>query len=295
MHSRLAVLLCVLAAAPGTGQDRQGRAPQTDQTVPVSRGTRLAIDNFAGEVVVHTWDKDAVRVQARHAARTRIGIRTSASSVNIGTESSNDPNGSVDYDITAPAWIPMRVEGRYNHVTIDGAQGDVSVVTVRGDIVLKGGASVTASTIDGAIQVDAARGKITLSSVNQGITVTGASGEISAETTNGSIALARIESSHVNVSTINGDIAYEGALADNGRYTFTTHNGDIVLTVPEPANATFSVRTYNGEFVTSLSLKGPDPSEVKRGKRVAYTLGNGSAEVETESFGGTIRLRRAGR
>jgi len=295
MHSRLAVLLCVLAAAPGAGQDRQGRAPLTDQTVPVSRGTRLAIDNFAGEVVVHTWDKDAVRVQARHTARTRIGIRTSAGSVNIGTESSNDPNGSVDYDITAPAWMPMRVEGRYNYVTIDGAQGDVSVVTMRGDIVLKGGGSVTASTIDGAIQVDAARGKITLSSVNQGIKVTGASGEISAETTNGSIALARIESSHVNVSTINGDIAYEGALADNGHYTFTTHNGDIVLAVPEPANATFSVRTYNGELVTSLSLKGPDTSEVKRGKRVAYTLGNGSAEVETESFGGTIRLRRAGR
>ena len=130
--------------------------------------------------------------------------------------------------------------------------------------------------------------------MNQGIKVTGASGDIAADTTNGSITLARIELSSVEVATINGNIGYEGTLADNGRYSFTTHNGDIVMTVPEPANATFNVRTYNGEFVTSLSLKGPDSSEVRRGKRVAYTLGNGSAEVEMESFGGAIRLRRAG-
>jgi hypothetical protein len=54
------------------------------------------------------------------------------------------------------------------------------------------------------------------------------------------------------------------------------------------------VRTYNGEFGTSLPLKGPEKSELRRGKRVTYTLGTGSAEVEMESFGGAIRLRRAG-
>ena len=83
-------------------------------------------------------------------------------------------------------------------------------------------------------------------------------------------------------------------MADNGRYSFTTHNGDVVVAVPENANATFSIRTYNGDFSTSLPLKGPDRSEVRRGKRITYTLGNGSAEVEMESFGGAIRVRRAG-
>ncbi len=45
----------------------------------------------------------------------------------------------------------MKIEGHYNYVTIEGAQGDVSVVTVRGDIVFKGGGSVTAKTIEGEI------------------------------------------------------------------------------------------------------------------------------------------------
>ena len=60
----------------------------------------------------------------------------------------------------------------------------------------------------------------------------------------------------MDVATVNGDVAYEGTLANNGRYTFSTHNGDITMTVPETSNATFSVRTYNGEFGTSLAPEG---------------------------------------
>jgi DUF4097 and DUF4098 domain-containing protein YvlB len=253
---------------------------------------RLAVDNDAGEVIVHTWDKDAIRVQARHTARTRINVRTGAREVSL---SANGPAGSIDYDITAPPWMPMKIEGQFNYVTIDGTQSEVSIETVRGDIVLKGGSgAITARTIEGEIQVEGARGKISLSSVNQGIRVTGASGDITAETTNGSITLTRVDSRSVQADTINGNVSYEGTLADNGRYTFATHNGDIVMTVPETANATFNVRTYNGEFGSSLPVKGPARSEIKPGKRAAYTLGTGSAEVQMESFGGAIRLRRAG-
>lgn len=295
MSAGTAALVYALVVAQPAVQERQPRAPQTDQTVPVSRGTRLLVDNFAGEVVVRTWDRDSLRVQARHASRTKISIRPGESGVRVGASSHKGPNGSVDYEITAPAWMPMKIEGQYNYVTVDGAQSEVSVATVRGDIVLKGGSgSITGRTIEGEVVIEGARGKINVSSVNEGIKITGTSGDITAETTNGSITLTRIESSSVDVATINGNIVYDGTIHSQGRYNFTTHNGDIVMTVPESANATFSVRTYNGDFSTALSLKGPDRSEVRRGRRVTYTLGNGGAEVELESFGGAIRLRRAG-
>ena len=261
----------------------------------MSRGTRLTVDNHAGEVIVRTWDRDSLRVQARHSSRTRVNIRTTPAGVRVTASSQTGPAGSVDYEITAPAWMPMKIEGEFIYVTVDGAQNEVAVETIRGDIVLKGGSgSISAKSIQGEILVEGGRGKINLSSVNEGIKVTGASGEITAETTNGSISLARIESSSVDVATVNGNVTYEGTLADSGRYSFSTHNGDITMTVPETANASFSVRTYNGEFASSLTLKGPDRSELRRGRRATYTLGNGSAEVEMESFGGAIRLRRAG-
>jgi putative adhesin len=288
-----AALVYALAVTATAAQERPARAPQTDQTVPVSRGTRLAVDNYAGEVVIHTWDKDALRVQARHQARTRVNIRAANSAVSVSASTPGGPNGSVDYDIMVPAWMPMKVEGQYNYVTIDGAQGDVTVVSVRGDIILKGGSGpVSAKTIEGEIVVEGARGKVELRSVNEGIKVTGASGDITAETTNGDITLARIESGNVSIGTVNGDIAYDGRLADNGHYSFTTHNGDVLLTLPDSANATFNIRTYSGDFNTNLPLKGPDRSEARRGKRLAYTLGTGSADVEMESFGGSLRVRR---
>jgi hypothetical protein len=289
----MALAMALAASAPA--QERAARAPQTDQTVPVSRGTRLTIDNHAGEVVVRAWDRDALRVQARHAARARVGVRTSPAGVHVSASAQQGPPGSVDYEITAPAWMPVKIEGRFIYVMVEGAQSEVSVETVRGDVLLKGGSgSISVKTIQGEIVVEGGRGKINLSSVNEGIKVTGAAGEITAETTNGSISLARIESASVTVATVNGDVAYDGTLADAGRYSFSTHNGDITVTVPETANATFNVRTYNGEFGASLPLKGPDPSGLRRGRRATYTLGAGSADVELESFGGGIRLRRAG-
>ena len=39
-------------------------AQTTDQTVPVQKGTRLDINNFAGDVKIVAWDRDAVRVEA---------------------------------------------------------------------------------------------------------------------------------------------------------------------------------------------------------------------------------------
>ena len=64
------------------------------------------------------------------------------------------------------------------------------------------------------------------------------------------------------------------------------------MILPENTNATFTVRTYNGDFSSNLPTK--RVGEVRRGRRATYTLGSGGAEVELESFGGTIRLRRPG-
>jgi len=294
MYPAALVFACTLIAQAQPADARQGRPPQTDQTVPVPRGTRLAVDNFAGEVVIHAWDKDAVRVQARSSMRTKVNVRNEGGVVSVDAAFANAKNGSVDYEINAPAWMPINVEGQYDFVTVDGIQGEVSITTVRGDIVLKGTGPATAKTIEGAIEVDGARGKVTLSSVNEDIKVSGGTGDVVVDTTNGSITLSRIAATNVEVTTVNGDVEYEGALADKGHYSFSTHNGDITVTAPDTANATFNVRTYSGEFGASLPVKGPDASTVRRGKRVTYTLGNGSAEVEMESFGGDIRLRRAG-
>jgi DUF4097 and DUF4098 domain-containing protein YvlB len=290
-----AALLWLLAATGDGAQYRHVPAADTDDTVAVARGARLSVENASGSVEVHTWDRDSLRVQARHGAGTKVVIRADQSSVTVHAISPDGHAGSVEYEITAPAWIPMRIEGNHNNVTIEGAHGDVSVENVRGDIAItKDAGSITASTIEGQVTIEGGRGKIDVSSVNDGINITGSSGEISAETTNGSISLSRIDGTAIDVATINGDVTFDGTIADNGRYSFNSHNGDIILTIADTVNATFNVRTYNGEFNTSLPMKGPERSTVRRGRRASFTLGTGSADVDLESFGGEITVRRPG-
>jgi hypothetical protein len=290
-----AAFVAALGAGPAADQAADARAPQTDQTVPVSRGGRLRVNNFAGETIVRTWDKDAVRVLARHSSRVRVTVRQAEGGVALSATAGRGPSSSVDYEITVPAWMPVRVDGTYTFVTVEGTQAEVAVENVRGDIVVKGGTGfVTAKTVEGEIVVEGARARLALSGVNEGIRVTGSSGDIVAETTNGSIVLTGIESGAVDATTINGDILFEGRAKERGVYRFGSHNGDIVIALPDTASATIAVRSYQGDFASTLPVKGPPAAEVRRARRVSYTLGGGSASFEVETFGGDIRLRRPG-
>lgn len=289
MIASIVLLTTLLAqAAPA-----RSTPPQTDETVAVQRGARLLVNNFAGDVIVRTWDKDSVHVVARHQARTKVSVRTTSAGVSVTASGTNGPQGSVDYDITAPAWMAMRIEGTYNFVTVEGAQAEVLATTVRGDVTIKGGSgTVTAKSIEGEVRVEGARGKVNASSVNEKVAVADVTGDITAESTNGRITLTGIDSKTVDASTVNGDILYEGKLLDGGHYSFGTHNGNLALGIPDNANATFTIRTYQGTFSTDLPLDGVNRDDVRRGRRVTTVLGNGSADVNLETFGGSIRLRK---
>src|SRR4051812_29336780 len=100
-----AALLWLLAATGDGVQGRHARAADTDETVAVAHGTRLSLENASGSVEVHTWDRDSLRVQARHAAAMKVVIRADPSSVTVGAVSPGGHSGSVEYEITAPAWM----------------------------------------------------------------------------------------------------------------------------------------------------------------------------------------------
>jgi hypothetical protein len=146
--------------------------------------------------------------------------------------------------------------------------------------------------VQGEVTLEKAKGRVEVRAVNEGIRLADISGDLSAESTNGSIILDRIDSGNVDLYTVNGNISYDGPVKEKGMYRLTTHNGMIAMAVPERVNATLMVRTYNGGFRSTFPVGG-DAAE-KRTKRFTVTLGNGSAHVELESFGGTIALRRPG-
>ena len=232
------------------------RTPQTDRTVTVAKGTRLNVSNDAGEVVLRTWDRDSLRVQASHTARVTDRHPDDRQHRDRAVARVGRPAGGVDYEITAPAWLPVKVSGQFIYIGIEGAQNEVSAETVRGDIVVKGGSGfVTAKSIQGEVIVEDAKGRINASSVNEGIRITGAIGDITAETTNGDIIADQGRSQEPRSDHRQRRHPLRRLDRRRRPYRFSTHNGDITMILPENTNATFTVRTYNGDFSSNLPTK----------------------------------------
>src|SRR5260370_26762448 len=102
----------------------------TDQTVNVAKGTKLDVNNFAGDVTVKVWDKDAVRVEATHSDRETVDIKQNEQVLTVRSRSTRGgPPRSLDYTITVPKWMAISVSGTYADVTIEGVGGDVAVDT----------------------------------------------------------------------------------------------------------------------------------------------------------------------
>ena len=182
---------------------------------------------------------------------------------------------SIDMSLFAPIWMDLAVSGIHTDVMIDGTKGRVRVETVHGDIAVSGG-----------------REQIELNAVNQDIHLVDASGIVLSETVNGDMILQRIDSDSVDVSTVNGEIFYEGSIHNRGVYRFTSHNGDIAVALPKTADAMVNVSTFSGDFASEFPVS---LTETKKGRQFCFILGRGSARVDLESFQGTIHIFRPGR
>lgn len=275
-----------------TGALTLAAARQADTTVSVARGQRLEVNAFGGEIAVHAWNRNAVRVEAGTSGRDRVEVSTSATAVSVRTQGRHGPPPEIDLQISAPPWMALRLSGVRTDVTVQGCMAPISVETVEGEVEVTGGDGlISLRSVQGTVTLRGAKGRISVNSVNEDVQVSRASGEITAETVNGDITLDGVEATMIDGSTVNGDISYRGPIQNGGRYSLSTHNGDITLTVAEGSNASVAVSTFNGEFESEF----PVPlSGTRKGKGFTFTLGSGSAQVTLESFQGTIQLVRPG-
>jgi len=265
---------------------------QTDTTVAVTRGQRLDVNSFGGEIVVHAWNRDAIRIEATTSGQDRVEIGSSATAVSVRTQGRHGPPSEVRLRISTPAWVGLTLSGVNTSVKVDGIHAPITVETVEGEVAVTGGDGlISLRSVQGSVSLRGARGRITLNSVNDDVHVSASSGDVVAQTVNGEIGLQLTDASSVDASTVNGDIQYSGPIRNGGRYSLSTHNGDITLTVPENTSASVAVSTYSGEFESEfpVPLRG-----TRAGKGFNFTLGSGSAQVTLESFQGTIQLIRPG-
>ena len=263
-----------------------------DTTLTARRGQRLEASVYAGSITIKTWNRDAVRIQADTRRKDHLDIGADGSSITVETSGKWGPAGNSDVEITMPAWMAVEISGVETDLSVEGCKCAVNAETVRGEVTVKGGeGNVSVQSVEGSVTVTDVNGRVEAQSVNESVTVERVTGDLAVQTVNGDVTLQEIKSGSVEASTVNGDITYDGTIQNGGRYELSTHQGDLAITMPENANATVSVNTFNGTFESDypVTLSGRNQR-----RKFSFTIGNGSARVDLESFGGDIRLARPG-
>jgi prepilin-type processing-associated H-X9-DG protein len=272
-------------------------AEQNDTTVAITPNAHIQIQNFAGSITIHAWDRAAVRIAVGPSRRDEVRVRTSEGAMEIVTVSRSGVPAPHDYDITVPSRASLDVGGTYTDITIEGVRGSVSATTVQGAVSLQGGdGAISLKSVEGTVSVQGAQGRVEVNGVNKGLTLRNVVGDVAAETVNGSIVLDSITSANVEAATVNGEVKYYGTITDRGRYRFASHSGTITLAIPERANATIAAVTYQGTFSSRFTLPASVADRIGDGprRRANVVFGDGSARIEAESFQGSIVHVRPG-
>lgn len=272
--------------------------PQTDTLVTLQGETRLELELWAGEVVVQTWDRNAVQISAEHSDRVGIEVNSEGNVLQIEMDMRRGYRPlPVDFELTVPRGIDLSIEGMSISVSIEDAGGDVEIASVNGDIDIRGGnGDIIAESVNGEVTIDGAQGRIEVTGVSQGVTITNATGEIVAETVAGSLRLENVNARLIEAGTVAGTIYFDGEIQDGGRYSFGSHAGVVELVLPTGINAQIEALSLVGDI--DVDFPGaPEVVEEESGwpgldeKELTFTVGNGSAQIEIETFSGAIKIR----
>lgn len=277
------LLSTVLAGAP---------AVDTDTTFAAGDARRLDVESMGGEVVVHGWDRDEVRVVAEHSSRTVVEIRRSGRSLFIEPEGRSFPT-VVDFEVWVPRTMDVSLEGFQSSLSVEGTTGEIEAETFQGNVSIEGGSgSVQATSVSGRVTIRGASGEVIAEATSGSIVISDSSGEIEAESVGGSILMENIRATRVDAETVGGRVEYSGSLAPGGDYYFGTHSGRVVLELPQDTEADLRLTTLSGNV--SVDHPGAAIERASRG-RSSVRLGNGGSRVEVESFSGRILVRESGR
>ena len=246
-------ILAAAAALPACGIHGPYNAEARDtwtRTYTLSANGEVSIGNVNGRVDIEGTDGQKVEVQAEriaHAATEQLA-HDLLPKIPINDRSTPDL---------------VRIDtGRINGILI-GASYEV-----RYHVKAPKGATLSASTVNG------------------GVEVRGLSGHVNAHTTNGGVIAKDITGS-LEARTVNGAVRAQFAALGRNDITLGVVNGGVHLVLPETAKATLNATWVNGGFRTSgLNFEASD-----RGKRhFEGRLNGGGTQITATTVNGGVSV-----
>lgn len=288
----------LLATAPLEAQrgrddrDASGLRQRIDTTIAFGTGGTVSLGIVSGEIIVRTGAANEVRVLAT-IERGRLEGSFSRSRVSIETRSVGGRMGSARLELTVPSGTRVSASSVSGEIQVTGTGADVSANTVSGDVAVHDAARrLEVNTVSGDITIRRAAGALRLESVSGDVIADEITGDLGFETVSGDVELRRSRLDGIRMSSVNGDLRYDGPFAATGTYRFNSHSGDVEFGLPANVGATLSLETFSGDISSGFPLT-LQPGETRgRGQRMEFTIGRGGTRISAETFSGNITIRR---
>jgi hypothetical protein len=288
------------AIAGGDGNER---------SLKVDADLNLQLCVNEGTVNINSWKRNELRVFVHDGGKFGFKILEKGEKSGdpvwvtvFGVETRRnwgDCLSGGDIEIDVPVNTTVKIKGKSTNTSIDNVR-KAFIQTAGGDITLRNiAAGLNASTYEGDITVEQSKGAVTLETTTGNIIVFDAGpsdiGDVlKAKTNGGMISLQKVSHRQLEVNSISGTVAYNGAILSGGSYSLSTTNGSIRLAIPQTSNCTVNATYGYGRFESELPLK-ITTENITEGpvKTVVGTFGaGGDAQIRLVSNNGSIAIKK---
>jgi len=280
-------------------EDRDGSDRNVNETRNAKADGEVRIDNLAGTIKIHGWDKNQVRVTGTLGEEVdHLEVDSDDSGVSIRVVLPHGGRGnceecSADLEIDLPQASRVEVSTVSADVEAKDLTGTEQFGTVSGNLILDSTpvrADIHSVSGDVTVSGSAKNARIIANSVSGTVRVTGVDGSLHAESVSGDVKADDNRLSGVEMSSTSGNLTFEGGVLKGGDYEFHNVSGDIVLILGPSPSARFDVSSFSGDIDNSF---GPRPTRVSKyspGMELHFTNGGGDAQVSARTLSGDIRI-----
>ena len=270
----------------------------------VAPDARIAVENVRGSVTITGWDKSQVELRGSLGAGSKLEVSGDSAHLGLKVDSHDEswfgkhgPNDDSDLTLHVPrnAALEVQVVSADANVTDVGGKS-IEVHGVSGTLgVRSAAAEVDVESVSGDVSFAAPQpnpnGRAHLQTVSGSINAKNLGGRVKLETVSGDIGLEDAPVQELETGTVSGDARLHVTPTGHARLHLESMSGDVRLYVPENLSAHVDASTFSGDIHSDFGKvqtkdRGP-------GSSLEAKVGNGDAEIDMQSFSGSLELRKS--
>ena len=307
-------------------QRDNNRAQQTERlehTFKLGGSGELQVSNLTGDITITRGGGNQIRVEAIKTARARTeqqarellpavrveflerGGRAEIKAIypreNFGGSNARNVSVSVAYTITAPEGTSINVRTLTGNVKVTGVKGELSLVSLSGDVRVFDGARVSSATSTyGDVEIRDLQAKTPLEARSTSGNIIVANSRVprmELGTISGTVTVENVQSEQIEAQTLSGDLILAFPFAKNGRYDLNSHSGNVNITLVGDTGFELDANSFSGNVRSAVTLVDRasgtnDPARAGRMRRLRGRYGDGNALIDVTTFSGNVVITR---